>query len=150
MCNFFCLAICVDHRQQLVLFGNGVDFVDAQDARQLLLPDTLQQDLLRLSHVGDGLHQQHCALHIRQALPHNLYHVVPQPGPGLVQPRGIQQHELRVPPVHHAVNAVAGGLGLTRHDGDLLPHQGVGQAGLAHIGPPAHGDHSGFFDFIHR
>ena len=66
-----------------------------------------------------------------------------------MQTRCLQQDELGVAPVHHAVNAVAGGLGLVRNDGDLLAHQRVGQAGLAHVGSSAHGDHSGFCD-VHR
>ena len=144
------LAVGGNDRQQVVLFGHGVDLIDAENARQLLLPDALQQYFLRLAHVGDRLHQQHRALHVRQALPHDFHHVVPQSGAGLVQTRCVQQHILGVPPVHHAVNAVSRGLGLIGHNGDLLPHQGVGQAGLAHIGPSAHGDHSGFCNVTHR
>ena len=67
-----------------------------------------------------------------------------------MQARGVQQHKLGILTVHHAVDPVAGGLGLVGDDGDLLPHQGVGEAGLAHIGPPADGDHSGFCDVVHR
>ena len=53
---------------------------------------------------------------------------------------------LGVLPVYHAVDAVPGGLGLVGDDGDFLAHQGVGQAGLAHVGPSAHGDHGDVFD----
>ena len=136
--------------QQVVLFLHGVDLVDAQHAGQVLLLDALEQDLLRLPHMGDGLHQQQGGLHLLQALPHHLHHIVPQPGTGLVQARGVQQHILGVSPVHHAVNPVTGGLGLVGDDGDLLPHQGVGEAGLAHVGPSADGDHGGFRDVVHR
>ena len=142
-------AVRRDDLQQGLLFLYRVDLVDAQHAGQLLLPDALQKDLLRLAHMGDGLHQQQRALHVAEALPHHLDHIVPQPGTGLVQARRIQQHILGITPVHHAVNAITGGLGLVRNNVDLLAHQGVGQAGLAHIGPSAHGDHCGFCD-VHR
>ena len=144
------LAVGRDHRQQVVLLLHGVDLVDAQHAGQVLLPDALEQDLLRLPHMGDGLHQQQGGLHLLQALPHHLHHIVPQPGTGLVQARGVQQHKLGILPVHHAVDPVAGGLGLVGDDGDLLPHQGVGEAGLAHVGPSADGDHGGFCNVVHR
>ena len=145
-----CFAVGGNHRQQVVLFGHGVNFVDAQNARQLLLLNTLQQNLLRLAHMSNRLHQQQRTLHICQAFPHHLHHIISQPGAGLVQAGGVQQHKLGVPPVHHAVNAVAGGLGLVGYDGNFLPHQSVGEAGLAHIGPSADGNHRGFCNVTHR
>ena len=94
--------------------------------------------------MGNRLHQQQRAVYIRKAGGDNLHHVVAQRGLRPVQTRRIQQNELRIVPVDDAVNAVAGGLGLVGDNSYLLPHQGVGQAGLAHIRPAADGDHSGF------
>ena len=144
------LAVRGDDLQQCVLLFHRVDLVDAQHAGQPLLPDALDQNALRLAHMGDGLHQQQRALHVAQALPHHLHHVVAQTAAGLVQARGVQQHVLGAVPIHHAVNAVAGGLGLVRHDGDLLAHQCIGQAGLAHVGPSAHGNHGSFRYVFHQ
>ena len=142
-------AVGGDHRQQVLLFLHGVDLVDAQHHRKLFLLNAPQQNALRLAHMGDGLHQQQRALHGAETFPHHLHHVVAQTAAGLVQARRVQQHELGVAPVHHAVDAVAGGLGLLGYNGDLFAHQRVGQAGLAHIGPSAHGDHGSFCD-VHR
>ena len=144
------LTVRRDDLQQRLLLLHRVDLVDTQHAGQMLLLNTLEQHPLRLSHMGDGLHQQQRALHVAQALPHHLHHVVAQTAAGLVQTRRIQQDILGIAPVHHAVNAVAGGLGLVRHDGDLLAHQRVGQTGLAHIGPSAYGDHRRFRNFFHQ
>ena len=58
----------------------------------------------------------------------------------------VQQDVLGVPPVHHAVDAVPGGLGLVGDDGDFFAHQGVGQAGLAHVGPSADRNHGDVLD----
>ena len=138
------LAVCGDDRQQIVLALHGVDLVDAQYAGQLLLPDALEKDFLRLSHMGDGLHQQQRAVHIAEAGGHDLYHVIPQSGLGLVQSRRIQQNVLGVLPIHNAVDPVPGRLGLVGNDGDLFAHQRVGQAGFAHVGSSANGDHGGF------
>ena len=143
------LAVGGDHRQQVLLFLHGVDLVDAQHRRKLLLLNAPQQNALRLAHMGNGLHQQQRALHGAETFPHHLHHVVAQTAAGLVQARCVQQHELGVAPVHHAIDAVAGGLGLLGYNGDLFAHQRVGQAGLAHIGPSAHGDHGSFRD-VHR
>ena len=140
------LAVCGDDRQQIVLALHGVDLVDAQYAGQLLLPDALEKDFLRLSHVGDGLHQQQGAVHVGEAGGDDLHHVVPQGGLGLVEAGRVQQDILGVLPVHHAVDAVPSGLCLVGDDGHLFPHQGVGQAGLAHVGPSAHGNHGDVFD----
>ena len=62
--------------------------------------------------------------------------------------RRVEQHVLRVAAVHHAVDAVARGLGLVGDDGDLLAHKGVGQAGFADVRPSADSDHSGL-RFVH-
>ena len=144
------LTVRGDDLQQRVLLLHGVDLIDAQHTGQVFLPDALEQNALRLAHMGDGLHQQQRALYAAQALPHHLDHVVPQTAAGLVQARRIQQDILGIAPVHHAVNTVAGGLGLVRHDGDLLAHQCVGQAGLAHVGPSAYRDHRGFRNVFHQ
>ena len=71
------------------------DLVDDQHRGQLLLPDPVNEGLLRGSHLGDGLHQQAHPVHIRHRLPDHLHHVVPQPGPGPVEARGVLPAILR-------------------------------------------------------
>ena len=51
-----------------------------------------------------------------------------------VQTGRVDEHDLRILAVHQAADGVAGGLGLVSRDGDLVPHQRVGQGGLARIG----------------
>ena len=63
----------------------------------------------------------------------------------VVNREGCQFVFLDTPGLHKARTR----LGLVGDDGDLLPHQGVGQGGLAHVGPAHNRDHAGFFDF-HR
>ena len=140
-----CLVVSGDHRQQLRRF-HSVNLVDAEDAGDLLLPDPVDECLLRAAHMGDGLHQQQGAVHVGEAGGDDLHHVVPQGGLGLVEAGRVQQDILGVLPVHHAVDAVPSGLCLVGDDGHLFPHQGVGQAGLAHVGPSAHGNHGDVFD----
>ena len=142
------LVIGRDDRQQLRRF-HGVDLVDAQDTVQLFLPDALDQGLFRSAHMGDRLHQEQGAVHVGEAGGDDLDHVVSQGGLGPVEARGVQKNKLGVLPVDHAVDAVPGGLGLVGDDGDFLAHQGVGQAGLAHVGAAADGNHGGFCD-VHR
>ena len=128
---------------------HGVDLVDDQHRRQALLFDAGDELPLRDPHLGHRLHQQAHGVHVRHGVLHHLHHIVPQPGAGPVEARGVHEHELGVPPVHHAADAVPGGLGLGGDNGDLLPHQGVGQSGFAHVGPAGNGDHGGFLDLVH-
>ena len=51
-----------------------------------------------------------------------------------VQAGRVDEDDLRILAVHQAADGVAGGLGLVSRDGDLLPHQRVGQGGLAGVG----------------
>ena len=53
---------------------------------------------------------------------------------GLVQPGGVDQHELAARPVHDAADGVPGGLRAVADDADLLADQRVGQRGLAGVG----------------
>ena len=143
------LIVCRNHRQQLRRL-HGVNLVDAQHAGNPLFPNAVNQGLLRRAHMGNGLHQQQCAVHVGKAGGHHLDHVLAQGGTGLVEAGRIHQDILGILPVHHTVDPVPGGLGLVGDNGHLLPHQGVGQAGLAHIGPSAHGNHRDIFDLTHR
>ena len=100
--------------------------------------------------MGDGLYQQQGCLHGGEAFPHHLHHVVAEAGLGLVEAGGVQKDKLGIVTIHHAVNTVAGGLGLLGHDGDFLAYQCIGEAGLAHVGAAADGDHGGFGNVRHR
>ena len=137
------LIVGGDHRQQLRRLY-GVDLVDAEDTGNLFLFDPLNQRLFRGAHMGDGFHQQQRAVHVCQTGGDDLHHVIAQSGFGLVQARRIQQDELGIAPVYDAVDPIPGGLRLVGNDGDLFAHQCVGQAGFAHIGPAADGNHGGF------
>ena len=129
---------------------HGVDLVDAENGGNALFLHTLDQSQFGSAHMGNGLHQQQCAVHITQTGGDNLHHVLTQRRLGLVQTRSIHQDILGVVTVHNAVDPVAGGLCLVGHDGDLLAHQCVGQAGLAHVGAAANSDHCYIFDFRHK
>ncbi|CAB4846611.1 unannotated protein [freshwater metagenome] len=55
-------------------------------------------------------------------------------GAWLVKAGRVDEYQLRVVAVDDAPDGVTRGLRLTRGDGDLLAHQGVGERGLAGIG----------------
>ena len=57
------IAVGGNHRQQRRRL-HGVDLVDAEDAGNLLLPDPVNEGLLRPAHMGDRLHQQQGAVHV--------------------------------------------------------------------------------------
>ena len=135
-------AVHLDDLQQLFLLLQGVRLVDSQHGRTAQGLDPGDQLPLRLPHMGDGLHQQQDAVHPGYALFHHVHHVVPQTGPGTVEAGGVHKDELALPPVFDAADAVPGGLGLVGNNGHFLPHKGVGQGGLAHVGPSADGNNT--------
>ena len=142
------LAVGRNDGEQVVLFLDSVDLVDAQNRRQVRSLDLFDELGFRDADVRHWLNEQQHRVHVRDGFARDLDHVVAQAVARLVESRRVEQHVLRVAAVHHAVNAVARGLGLVRHDGDLLAHKGVRQAGFADVRPSADSDHSGF-RFVH-
>ena len=68
---------------------------------------------------------------------------------GVKHPRGVQEKELGLRRVDDTQEAVPGGLGLGRGDGELVPHQPVQQGGFAHVGEADEGDVAAFEVFRH-
>src|SRR3546814_13557375 len=66
------------------------------------------------------------------ALP--IYHAIHGPAMARLEPGCIDKNELFVFARQHAVDTVARGLSLTRHDGNFAAYQRIGKRGLAHIG----------------
>ena len=66
---------------------------------------------------------------------HQVVEPLPQQRPRPVQPRGVDQDQLGVGPVHDAAHHGAGGLRPRRGDRDLGADQCVGQRRLAGVGP---------------
>ena len=141
-----------------VLGGDGIDVLKHAQAFDLLLTcfqfgKALQKVHLvddrngrtgfaqGLDHGGLGFgefperleeHQGH--VHILDAGRGRLSHAGIQLIARGVDTGGIHQHILHRAFGDHAGDAAAGGLGFLGHDGDLFPHQRIGQAGLAHVG----------------
>ena len=92
-------------------------------------------------HFGIGqikvprLHHKHNHVHIRHGAQHGF---VERTVERIAMPRlkawRIHKHKLRGPQRTQARDAVARGLRLARGDAHLLPHQGIEQCGLAHVG----------------
>ena len=143
------LAVSGNNGEQVVLFCNGVDLVDAQNGGQARLPDLLDQLLLGDADVRHRLDEQSDEVHVRDGIARDLHHVVAQTAARLVKARGVEQDELRIALGHDAVDAVARGLRLIGDNGDLLADERVGQAGLADVRTSAEGDHGGFC-LLHR
>ncbi|KAG1166445.1 hypothetical protein G6F62_015093 [Rhizopus arrhizus] len=86
----------------------------------------------------------HHHVDIGQRLRHDaVHHAVHRAAMARLETRGIDKHELLVLARQHAMDAMARGLRLARHDGDLGTDQGVRQRGLAHIGAANDGNEAG-------
>ena len=78
-------------------------------------------------------------IHIGIGVLDYLVEALAQQGARAVQARRIHDDDLRILAVHQAANGVAGGLRLVSGNRNLLPHQGIGQRGLAGIRAPDKG-----------
>ena len=72
---------------------------------------------------------------LEQRLADEVVEPLPQQGARPVQPGGVDEDQLRGVGGRDPADGVPGGLRLARGDGDLVPHERVGQRGLAGIGP---------------
>ena len=129
-----CYRVGRDNGQQLLLL-DGVDLIDDEDCRHMMLLDLCNQALLGRADIRDGLDHQNGNVHLGNRIRHHFAHVVAQTGARLVQTRGVQQNILRFAAAEYARNARARGLRLARYDSHLLAHQLVCQRGFAHVRP---------------
>jgi hypothetical protein len=91
-----------------------------------------------------GLDHMHHHVDVGQGLRHDaVHHAVHGAAMARLETGGINEDELLVFARQHAMDAMARGLRLARHDGDLGTDQGVGQRGLAHIGAANDGNKAG-------
>ena len=89
------------------------------------LLDIFDELALRIHNLAKRIGDQHGAVHIPHRVGHLFNHIVPQLILRLVQAGGIDKDQLHLALGQNAGDAGAGGLGLVRDDGDLLPHQKV-------------------------
>ncbi len=119
-----------------------IDFVDHQEQRLLQAahplphPDVLIGEAHGLDHEQDDIGVlgggNRDAIHVL------IHHAARR----LVQPRRIDQHQLRLRPIDHPQDPVPGGLRLGGDDGDLAAHQRVHQRRFADVGPADDGHHA--------
>src|SRR6185503_17496915 len=123
--------------------GDGVHLVEAEDHRLARgaehLADVAVARSVRLRHVDEPQGQVHLAQAPARLLHHALVHAVH----GLVDPRGVEEHDLALRAVHDGQDAVPGGLRLVGDDRHLLADQAVHQRRLPHVGPAHHGHEAG-------
>ena len=118
---------------------DGVDLVEHGHGRDLALRQLGQDLLLELAplpRLGDDHAQVGAVEHLHGA-----------PGPQLAERAHVveagrvdEQHRAEGQQLHGLLHRVGGGARLLRHDGHVLPGDGVQQAGLAHVAPPEEGD----------
>ena len=110
-----------------------VHLVDDRNGRPALL-QRLDHRQLGVGELPCRLKQHHRHIDIFQAGGGGLGHTGVQLVAGRMDAGGIHQHILHRALGDNAGDAAAGRLGLFGHDGDLLAHKVVRQAGFAHIG----------------
>ena len=134
--------------EQLLLL-DGVDLIDDEDCRHVMLLDLCNQAFLSRTDVRDRLYHQNGNIHLGNRVRHHLAHVVAQTGARLVQTRGVQQNILRFTAAEYARDARARRLRLARYDGHFLADQLVCQRGFAHVRPSYNGYDRSFCNLAH-
>ena len=105
-----------------------------RDAAHVFQDPTVTRANLFISRDGQADY-----IHIGIGVFDYLVEALAQKGPRAVQARRIHDDDLGIIAVYQTANGVAGGLRLVRGDRNLLPHQGIGQGGLAGIRTPNKG-----------
>jgi len=109
-------------------------------ARPLVdLPEHVGNQDVLVRGGGRAVYQPEHHIGVGEGLLRNGHHVLAQFVERLVNPRCIEEENLRVGLGHNAEDGVARRLGLGGHDGQFLAQQTVEQRGFAHVGPPNHG-----------
>ena len=134
--------------EQLLLL-DGVDLVDDEDRRHVMLLDLCNQAFLGRADIRDRFYHQNGNVHLGNRVRHHLAHVVAQTGARLVQTRRVQKDVLRAVFVQKTRDARARGLRLAGYDSHLLAHQLVCQRGFAHVRPSYNGYDRSFCNLAH-
>ena len=115
--------------QQFLLFDR-INLIDYENRRQLLFFDSGDQRLFLRPDGRDRLHHQQHAVHIRDALAHNVDHIIAEFGTRLVEARCVHQDKLGFTAAHNRGDPVAGCLRLIGDNGDFFPDQSFPTFGL--------------------
>jgi len=128
------------HQGQEPPLGDEIYLIQ-QDERLRLGPAQCPGDIFILpSHPLGGIDQPEDPVHLPQGLERGLDHAPVDQRTGPVNPRGIEKDGLRAGRRPDTHDAVARGLGLGTHNGDLRSQKLIEQGRLPHVGPAHDGD----------
>ena len=147
--EFVNLLVLRDQRQQAGLLFHQIDFVEHQHHGRPAFAHQVHRAPVLFAHRLRGVHHQQQQVAFLQGGANRVHHALVERGIGLVDPGCIDEHDLRFGPRDHALYGGAGGLRFVRHDGHLLPHQGVQQRRLSRVGPPHQRNETGPEPTIH-
>ena len=120
----------------LVQFGHN-----AHDRRvRLRFADLVEDEAVAGADLLVRRHGKADHVDVRERVLDNVVEALAQQRARAVNPRRVHHNDLRAVAVDHAADRVARGFRLVGHDGDLLPHQRVGQRGLAGVRPADEAD----------
>ena len=134
-------AVVVYHREELRL-PNPIDLVEGQDRRHPGLSHSFEHELVPPAEGLGCIDQQEHEIHVLQALDRELHHAPVHFVLRLVDPRSVEEHDLRRVAVGDGQDPVPRGLRFGGDDGDLLPHEAVEEGGLPHVRASDDGDES--------
>ena len=123
-----------------LLLRRGVGLGDHQDDRRLHLAQLPGDERVTGADGLVGRDAEHDDVDVGQGVADDVVEPLAQQALRLVQPRGVDEHDLAGRLVHHPADGVPGGLRAVADDADLLADQRVGQRRLAGVGAAHQGD----------
>ena len=130
------LGVLLDYLEYLALVLQQVDLVEKQHHSSPVGSEAAYQILLDGGYLLCYVRHEDGAVHVVNALPYGLHHVLGKLGLGLVHTRRIHENVLRIALGEHAVYAVSRSLRLLADYGYLLADQQVGERGFSGVCAP--------------
>jgi hypothetical protein len=135
-------CVVIDQRQQLRL-PDQVDLVERQHRWRLTPRQQIQDEPIAGARTARDIDDQHDDVDLTERIERRIDHPAIHPVHRLVNPRRVDEHELRLRQVLDADDPMSGGLRLVGDDGEFLPDEVVEQRGLTRVGPPDQRDEPG-------
>lgn len=130
--EFEFLAVAIDHRQEQLL-GDAVHFIEQQVHRAVKALEPFDGEFIAAAEVDGSVGDEAEDVNAFESVLEFVHHHAAEDVFWFVDARSIYEDDLGVVAIEDALNAVAGGLGFGRDDGDFLADKSIDEGGFARV-----------------